>query len=86
MTGGCEDIQGKVECHRHDDQYDQLGRNFSAGEVLHKKLTASVVGKHIKIPSQTIPEKQSVDERIVYKITIEKDSFVHTRRQGHIVM
>jgi len=52
---------------------------FQVEEILYKKLTAGVAGKHIEISAQTVPEKQSIDERIVYKITVEKDRFVHTR-------
>ncbi len=52
---------------------------FQVEEVLYKKLTAGVAGKYIEISAQTVPEKQSIDERIVYKITVEKDKFVHTR-------
>jgi len=52
---------------------------FQVEEILYKKLTAGVAGKYIEISAQTVPEKQSIDERIVYKITVEKDKFVHTR-------
>jgi len=52
---------------------------FQVEEVLYKKLTAGVAGKYIEISAQTVPEKQSIDERIVYKITVEKNKFVHTR-------
>ena len=52
---------------------------FQVEEILYKKLTAGVAGKFIEVSAQTVPEKQSIDERIVYKITVEKDKFVHTR-------
>ena len=52
---------------------------FQVEEILYKKLTAGVAGKFIEISAQTVPEKQSIDERIVHKITVEKDKFVHTR-------
>ena len=52
---------------------------FQVEEVLYKKLTAGVAGNFIEVSAQTVPEKQSIDERIVYKITVEKDKFVHTR-------
>ena len=48
-------------------------------EILYKKLTAGVACKYIEITAQTVPEKQSIDERIVYKITVEKDKFVHKK-------
>jgi metal-dependent HD superfamily phosphatase/phosphodiesterase len=52
---------------------------FQVEEILYKKLTAGVAGKLIEISAQTVPEKQAIDERIIYKITVEKDKFVHTR-------
>ena len=52
---------------------------FQVEEILYKKLVASVVGKYVEITAQTLPEKPSMDERIVYKITVERDKFVHTR-------
>lgn len=52
---------------------------FQVEEILHKKLTAGVAGRYIEITAQTIPEEPSIDERIVYKITVEQDKFVHTR-------
>ncbi len=52
---------------------------FQVEEILYKKLTAGVAGEFIEISAQTVPEKQSIDERIVYKITVEKNKFVHTR-------
>jgi metal-dependent HD superfamily phosphatase/phosphodiesterase len=52
---------------------------FQVEEVLYKKLTAGTAGKYIEISAQTVPEKQPMDERIVYKVTVEKDKFIHTR-------
>jgi len=52
---------------------------FQVEEILYKKLTASVAGEFIEVSAQTVPEKQPIDERIVYKITVEKNKFVHTR-------
>jgi len=52
---------------------------FQVEEILYKKLVAGVTGKYIEITAQTVPEKPFLDERIVYKITVEKDKFVHTR-------
>jgi metal-dependent HD superfamily phosphatase/phosphodiesterase len=52
---------------------------FQVEEILYKKLTAGVAGRLIEISAQTVPEKQAIDERIIYKITVEKDKFVHTR-------
>jgi metal-dependent HD superfamily phosphatase/phosphodiesterase len=52
---------------------------FQVEEVLYKKLTAGVAGKFIEVSAQTVPEKQAIDERIVYKVTVEKNKFVHTR-------
>ena len=52
---------------------------FQVEEILYKKLSASVAGKYIEITAQTFPEEPSTDERIVYKITVERDKFVHTR-------
>lgn len=52
---------------------------FQVEEILYKKLVTGVAGKYIEITAQTIPEKPSTDERIVYKIVVQKDKFVHTR-------
>jgi metal-dependent HD superfamily phosphatase/phosphodiesterase len=52
---------------------------FQVEEILYKKLVAGVAGKYIEITAQTVPEEPSTDERIVYKITVEKDRFVHKR-------
>ncbi len=52
---------------------------FQVEEILYKKLVAGVAGKYVEITAQTVPEKPSADERIVYKITVEQDKFVHTR-------
>jgi metal-dependent HD superfamily phosphatase/phosphodiesterase len=61
-----------------------ISMNNSAGiyqveEILHKKLVSGVAGKYIEITAQTIPETPSKDERIIYKITVEKDKFVHSK-------
>jgi len=52
---------------------------FQVEEILYKKLVAGVASKYIEIAAQTVPEKASIDERIVYKITVEENKFVHTR-------
>jgi len=52
---------------------------FQVEEILYKKLVASVAGKYVEITAQTVPEKSSIDERIIYKITVEEDKFVHIR-------
>ncbi len=52
---------------------------FQVEEILYKKLVTGVAGKYIEITAQTFPEKPSTDERIVYKIVVQKDKFVHTR-------
>ena len=52
---------------------------FQVEEILYKKLVAGVAGKYIEIAAQTIPDKPSMDERIIYKITVEKDKFVHIK-------
>ncbi len=52
---------------------------FQVEEILFKKLVAGVAGKYVEITAQTVPEKPSMDERIIYKITVEKDKFVHAR-------
>jgi len=52
---------------------------FQVEEILYKKLASSVISKYVEIVAQTVPEEPSLDERIVFKITVEKDKFVHTR-------
>jgi len=52
---------------------------FQVEEILYKKLVTGVAGKYIEITAQTVPEKPSMDERIIYKIVVQKDKFVHTR-------
>jgi len=52
---------------------------FQVEEILYRKLVAGVACKYIEITAQTVPERPFVDERIVYKITVEKDKFVHTK-------
>jgi uncharacterized protein len=52
---------------------------YQVQEILYKKLASGNAGKYIEITAQTIPEQPSMDERIIYKITVEKDKFVHTR-------
>ncbi len=55
---------------------------FQVEEILYRKLITGIASEFIEISAQTVPEKQSIDERIVYKITVEKDKFVHTKQQG----
>jgi metal-dependent HD superfamily phosphatase/phosphodiesterase len=52
---------------------------YQVEEILHKKLVSGVAGKYIEITAQTIPDQPSTDERIIFKITVEKDRFLHTR-------
>ncbi len=52
---------------------------YQVQEILHKKLVTGVAGKYIEITAQTIPDQPSTDERIIYKIIVEKDKFLHTR-------
>jgi uncharacterized protein len=52
---------------------------YQVGEILHKKLVTGVASKYLEITAQTFPEEPSTDERIIYKITIEKDKFVHSK-------
>jgi metal-dependent HD superfamily phosphatase/phosphodiesterase len=52
---------------------------FQVQEILYKKLVAGVAGKYIDIIAQTVPENPFTDERIIYKITLQKDKFVHTK-------
>jgi len=52
---------------------------FQVEEILHKKLMAGIAGKYIEITAQTFPERPSTDERIIYKITVQEDRFIHTR-------
>lgn len=52
---------------------------FQVEEILYKKLAAGVAAKYIEIIAQTVPEEPSTDERIVYKITVVKDKFLHTK-------
>ena len=33
----------------------------------------------IEITAQTVSDQPSTDERIIYKITVEKDKFLHTK-------
>ena len=61
-----------------------ISMNNSAGiyqveEILHKKLISGTAGKYIEVTAQTVPETASKDERIIYKITVEKDKFVHSK-------
>ena len=44
---------------------------FQVEEILYKKLVTGVAGKYIEITAQTVPEKPSMDERIVYKIVVQ---------------
>ena len=52
---------------------------FQVEEILYKKLAAGVASRYIEVTAQTLPEEPAMDERIVYKITVVKDKFVHTR-------
>lgn len=52
---------------------------FQVEEVLHKKFASGVAGEYIEIVARTVPEEPSLDERIVYKITIKQDKFVHEK-------
>ncbi|MCX6656821.1 MAG: phosphohydrolase, partial [Candidatus Bathyarchaeota archaeon] len=52
---------------------------YQVEEILYKKLASGVASGYIEITAQTIPEQPSMDERIIYKITVEKDKFVHTK-------
>jgi metal-dependent HD superfamily phosphatase/phosphodiesterase len=52
---------------------------FQVEEVLYKKLTSCVAGKFIDVTAQTVPEKSSLDERIIYRITVKQDKFVHEK-------
>jgi uncharacterized protein len=52
---------------------------YQVEEILHKKLITGIASKYIEITAQTIPEQPSTDERIIYKITVEKDKFVHSK-------
>lgn len=61
-----------------------ISMNNSAGiyqveEILHKKLISGTAGKYIEVTAQTVPETTTKDERIIYKITVEKDKFVHSK-------
>jgi len=52
---------------------------YQVEEILYKKLTSGVASGYIEITAQTTPEQPSMDERIIYKITVDKDKFVHTK-------
>jgi metal-dependent HD superfamily phosphatase/phosphodiesterase len=52
---------------------------YQVEEILHKKLVSGIADKYIEITAQTIPEQPSKDERIIYKITVEKDKFAHSK-------
>jgi len=52
---------------------------YQVEEILHKKLVSGIAGKYIEITAQTVPEQPSKDERIIYKITVEKDKFIHSK-------
>jgi len=52
---------------------------FQVEEILYKKLSAGVAGRYIDITARTVPEEPSIDERIVHKITVERNKFIHTR-------
>jgi uncharacterized protein len=52
---------------------------YQVGEILHKKLVSGIAGKYLEISAQTMPEQPSTDERIIYKIVVDKDKFVHSK-------
>ena len=52
---------------------------YQVGEILYKKLVSGMASRYIEISAQTIPEEPSKDERIIHKITVEKDKFVHSK-------
>jgi uncharacterized protein len=52
---------------------------YQVGEILYKKLVSGIAGKYVEISAQTIPDQPSTDERIIYKIVVEKDKFVHSK-------
>jgi len=77
---------GKVEVTKGEEKpiSIRIGMTNSAGvfqleEVLYKKLVTGVASKYVEVTAQTMPEQSSTDERIIQKITIEKDKFIHTR-------
>jgi len=77
--GDVDVIEGKEKPIRISINMTNSAGVFQVEEILYKKLVAGVAGKYIEIAAQTVPEKPFVDERIVYKITVEKDRFVHIR-------
>jgi uncharacterized protein len=52
---------------------------YQVQEILYKKLVSGNAGKYIEITAQTTPEQPSTDERIIHKIAVEKDKFVHSK-------
>ena len=52
---------------------------FQVEEVLQKKMVTGIADRYIEITAQTTPEQPSTDERIIYKISIENDKFIHTK-------
>jgi metal-dependent HD superfamily phosphatase/phosphodiesterase len=52
---------------------------YQVGEILHKKLVSGIAGKYMEISAQTIPEQPSTDERIIYKIVVDNNKFVHSK-------
>ena len=52
---------------------------FQVEEILYKKLVSGVASGYVEVTAQTTPEQPSMDERIIYKITVEKNKFVHRK-------
>jgi uncharacterized protein len=52
---------------------------YQVSEILHKKLVSGMASKYIEISAKTIPEEPSTDERIIYKIVVDNDKFVHSK-------
>jgi len=52
---------------------------YQVEEILHKKLVSGMASKYMEISAQTIPEQPSTDERIIYKIVVDNDKFVHSK-------
>jgi uncharacterized protein len=52
---------------------------YQISEILHKKLISGMASKYIEISAKTIPEEPSTDERIIYKIVVDNNKFVHSK-------
>ena len=52
---------------------------YQVQEILYKKLVSGTASKYIEITAQTTPEQPSTDERIIHKIAVEKDKFIHLK-------